>query len=272
LPNASLFDGSTLKVLGSRLVELLRLRTLPVAMRLLARPEELADIPGLRRPKTGRRFSLCQLVGQCRITGITLGVTADNLLFEGNCGAIPGLHPIGEDYLSGRKMEGVWFENLEAAREHQEAIPRLAAGKSAALAISPLRTARLDNPEVALFYGTPAQMILFINGLQWKRYQRYQFTVTGETACADSWGRALKFRTPSLSIPCFGERRYGGVAEDELLMALPPEDLACAINGLEALSKAGLRYPIPPYGMQFDPGEGMEVSYGSPAKKDRGAT
>ena len=43
----------------------------------------------------------------------------------------------------------------------------------------------------------------------------FDWSVVGELACADSWGRALKTRTPSLSIPCFAERRYGGVLDDE---------------------------------------------------------
>ena len=59
----------------------------------------------------------------------------------------------------------------------------------------------------------------------------------GESACADSWGRALKTGEPSLSIPCFAERRYGGVMDDELLMALPPSYLPKVVAGLEALSK-----------------------------------
>jgi len=266
-PIRTRFDGATLKSLGDRIMELLKLRTLPVSMKLLGDPGELGDIPGLRRPKADRRFALCQLVTQCRIVGITLGVTEENLLAGHNCGAIPGLHPLGETFLSGQELEGVWFENREAARQHQDGMPRLEGGSTGAIAMSPLRTARLDAPDIVLFYATPAQMILFINGLQWKRYRRYVFTVTGETACADSWGRALKSREPSLSLPCYGERRYGGVADEEMLMALPPGELARGIEGLEGLSKAGLRYPIPPYGMQIDPAEGMEVSYGAQRKK-----
>jgi uncharacterized protein (DUF169 family) len=267
MPESSSVDGSTLKTLGGRLVELLRLRTLPFAMKLFPDPTEMEKVPGVRRPTAGRRFTMCQLVTQSRINGLTLGVTADNLRFERNCGAIPGLNLLSEDYFSGKNTTGVWFENREAARQHQAGMPRLVAGSTGALVMSPLRAARLDAPNIVLFYGTPAQMILFVNGLQWKRYQRYTFTVTGESACADSWGRALKFREPSLSIPCFAERRYGGVAEDELLMALPPEELDRGIEGLEGLSKAGLRYPIPPYGIQADPEEGMGVSYGSQQKK-----
>ena len=52
-----------------------------------------------------------------------------------------------------------------------------------------------------------------------------------------------------------------GVADDEMLMACPPSDLATAITGLQGLSKAGLRYPIMPYGPQADPAEGMSRSY-----------
>ena len=36
------------------------------------------------------------------------------------------------------------------------------------------------------------------------------------------------------------------------------------IEGLAALSKNGLRYPIPPYGIQSDAGAGLSVSYPSP--------
>ena len=84
----------------------------------------------------------------------------------------------------------------------------------------------------------------------------------GESACADSWGRALKTREASLSIPCFAERRYGGVLDDEMLMATPPEYLAKAIEGMKALSRNGFRYPFPQYGVQQDVRAGMSVSYG----------
>jgi uncharacterized protein (DUF169 family) len=104
-------------------------------------------------------------------------------------------------------------------------------------------------------------MMYFINGLQWSDFKRFDWSVVGESACADSWGRALKTRQPSLSIPCFAERRYGGVLDDEMLMALPPECLSKAIAGMEALAKNGFRYPFPQYGIQQDPTDGMARSY-----------
>ena len=77
-----------------------------------------------------------------------------------------------------------------------------------ALAVAPLASGRLDPPDIALFYATPGAMIYFINGLQYSGYKRFDWSVVGESACADSWGRALRTREPSLSIPCFAERRF----------------------------------------------------------------
>lgn len=254
-------DGRRIAELGEQLSNLLRLRTLPIGMKLFEDLEQMAAVPGLRRPAAGKKFSTCQLVTQARLAGFTLGITHDNVPGFSNCGGVLGFNEPSELYTSGRKFEGVWFENREAAALHQAQMPRVPAGRYHGMVVSPLRSGRLDPPDICLFYANPAQMILFINGLQWKSYKRYDFSITGESACADSWGHALKTREVSLSIPCYAERRYGGVADDEMLMALPPEDLARAVEGLHGLSKAGLRYPIMPYGPQADPGEGMAKSY-----------
>jgi len=254
-------NAAALRDLATRLTELLCLRTLPIGMKLFEDTATMDAIPGLRRPTMGQHFTTCQLVTQSRIGGLTLGIVGENLMPGGNCGAVPGIAPLSHEHGSGERMDGVWFQNREAAAAHQRGMPRVAAGRYQGLAVSPLRTVRLDPPDIVLFYATPAQMILFINGLQWRSYRRYQFEVTGESACADSWGRALATREVCLSIPCYAERRYGGVADDEMLMALPPAELARAIEGLNGLSKAGLRYPILPFSVNANPMAGMARSY-----------
>ena len=50
--------------------------------------------------------------------------------------------------------------------------------------------------------------------------------------------------------------------EDELLMAIPPSYHPKVIDGLTALSRIGLRYPIPQYGVNADARAGLGVSYG----------
>jgi len=253
--------ASEIAHLANELNHLLRLRTNAIGMKLFTDLDAMNAIPGLRRPTKGKTFSTCQLVSQARLAGFTLAVTLDSIPGNSSCSSVIGLDTVGEIYTSGRKMNGVWFQNQEAAAAHQAQMPRVEAKGYVGLVAAPLRAARLDPPDICLFYANPAQMILFINGLQWKNYKRFDFSITGESACADSWGHALKTRKASLSIPCFAERRYGGVADDEMLMACPPEDFAKAVEGLHGLSKAGLRYPIVPFSAQVEPAEGMAKSY-----------
>jgi len=237
---------------------LLRLRTTPIGMKLFETVAEMEAVPRLRRPSAIHTTD--QVVGQASRNGWTVGVTMDDLV-GAQCGVVIGLHPRDDEWLSGERMHGVWFGTREDASAHQHAMDVVPFGSYQAMAVSPLASGRLEPPDVCLIYATPAQMILFINGLQWTGYRKLEWGCVGESACADSWGRALKSGEPSLSIPCYAERRYGGVMEDELLMAIPPHFLPPIIEGLEALSRNGLRYPIPQYGIQSDARAGLGVSY-----------
>ena len=199
---------------------LLRLRTTPIGMKLFERREDMEAIPKIRRPSAIHTTD--QIVGQAARNGWTVGITAEDLV-GAQCSTVIGLHPRSDEWLSGKNMAGVWFSNREESSAHQHAMDVVPFGRYEAMAVSPLAAGRLTPPDICLIYATPAQMILFINGLQWTGYKKLNWGCVGESACADSWGRALATGEPSLSIPCFAERRYGGVMEDELLMALPPD-------------------------------------------------
>ena len=249
------FDGPAVV---EDLNRLLRLRTTPIGMKLFTSEEEMAAIPRIRRPKDVHTTD--QIVGQASRNGWTVGITAKDLV-GAQCSTVIGLHPRSPDWLNGDRMTGVWYATQEDAAAHQAAMDVVPSEQYEAMAVSPLASGRLNPPDICLIYATPAQMILFINGLQWTGYKKLDWGCVGESACADSWGRALSTGEPSLSIPCFAERRYGGVMEDELLMAIPPDFLPKTIQGLEALSRNGLRYPIPQYGVNNDVRAGMGVSY-----------
>lgn len=250
---------SDLPKIAATLERLLRLRSIPFAMKLFESVEAMEAVPKIRRPQ-GSVHTLDQIVAQAARLGWTVGITAQDLVGD-QCRAVVGLGGQDDKWRSGAHMKGVWFATLEDAGRHQAAMNVVPVGRYTAVAVSPLASGRLDPPDIALFYATPGAMIYFINGLQWSGYRRFDWSAVGESACADSWGRALKTREPSLSIPCFAERRYGGVLDDEMLMALPPALLLKAIAGMEALAKNGFRYPFAQYGIQQDVRAGMAVSY-----------
>ncbi|MCP5128896.1 MAG: DUF169 domain-containing protein [Pseudomonadales bacterium] len=239
----------------------LRLRTTPVGMKRFRQATELDQIPRLRRPPPGEKFATDQMVGQSRWLGYTLGFTMDNLVGS-QCGAVVGLHPRDEEFLSGNAFNGVWYGDLESSAKHQREMSCASYGEYEALVTSPLTSGRIDNPDICLIYGTPGQMITLMNGLQHRNYKKYTFTCVGESSCADSWGNALRTGEPSLSIPCYAERKFGGVQDDELLVALPPSFLPPIVEGLAALSRNGLRYPIPNHGLDKSPLASMAYSYG----------
>jgi uncharacterized protein (DUF169 family) len=250
--------GTDLPKIAATLERLLRLRAIPFGMKLFESVEAMEAIPKIRRP--GSVHTMDQIVAQAARLGWTVGVTTQDLVGD-QCRAVVGLGGQDDKWRSGQHMKGVWFATLEDAGRHQAAMNVVPLGTYAAVAVSPLASGRLDPPDIALFYATPGAMIYFVNGLQWSGYKRFDWSVVGESSCADSWGRALKTREPSLSIPCFAERRYGGVLDDEMLMALPPAMLVKAIAGMEALAKNGFRYPFAQYGIQQDVRAGMAVSY-----------
>jgi uncharacterized protein (DUF169 family) len=239
---------------------LLRLKTTIIGMKLFERVEDMAAVPRIRRPNAVHTTD--QIVSMASRLGWTVGITADDLV-GAQCRAVIGLAPQDEDWLSGERYVGVWHATAADARARQEALSVVPHGRYRAMAVAPLASGRLDPPDIVLIYATPGQMIILINGLQWRNYRKFDWSVVGETACADSWGRALATGEPSLSLPCYAERRYGGVPDEEMLMALPPRYLDTAIAGMTALAANGLRYPIAPYGIQSDVRAGMGVSYDS---------
>jgi uncharacterized protein (DUF169 family) len=246
------------KLVGD-LERLLRLRSVPFGMKLFESRADMEAIPRIRRPKAVH--TLDQVVAQAARLGWTVGITTEDLV-GAQCRAVVGLGNAKDPkWRSGQHMVGVWYETVEDATAHQTAMNCVEDGHYEAIALAPLAAGRLNPPDIALFYATPGAMMYFINGLQWSGYKKFDWGVVGESACADSWGRALRTKQPSLSIPCFAERRYGGVLDEEMLMALPPDQLQKAIVGMEALAKNGFRYPFPQYGIQQDVRDGMGVSY-----------
>lgn len=256
--DATPYDYPTLV---AELNALLKLQATLVGLKRYASVEALDHIPKLRRPDPAHKLNLDQIVGQSRWLGYTLGITAENLTGP-QCSAVVGLTPRDEGFLGGQYLAGVWFASVEDSAAHQQAMACAPHGGHEALAVSPLVSGRLGNPDICLIYATPGQMILLINGLQWSGYRKLAFTCVGESACADSWGNALKTGEPSLSLPCYAERKFGGVQDNELLMALPPAYLPRAIAGLKALAGNGLRYPIPNNGLEVSPMAAMRKNYG----------
>ena len=234
---------------------LLHLRTYPIAYKRLEKLEELEKIPRVRRFERG--FSFCQVPTLVRMGGWTVGVTRDNFDEPAtHCARINGLLATTEEEIvrKAAQFATVWFATVEEARKQMDALPLIPPGEAVVLA--PLASGKFD-PDVILIYGTPAQLMMLMCGLQFKHFERFQFFFIGEGACSDGLAQCYNSGKPALAIPCFGERKFGGVADDELVLALPPGMMGRAIDGLQGLWSRGLRYPILPFGTECNPSGAM---------------
>jgi dephospho-CoA kinase len=240
-----------------RMELLMRLKSFPVAFKLLDKKEALAEVPFLRR--MNHKVTLCQLITIVRTYDWTVGADLDDFISP-MCPSIIGLTALPEVVRDGTFRSIVWTKTREDSRKFENSIPRLPAGKYQAAALAPLVYNPFD-PDIVLIYGNPAQMILLINALQFEDYEVMEFYCVGESSCSDVIARCYLRGKPSLSIPCYGERRYGHAQDDELVMALPAGMMEKALRGLEALYKRGIRYPISHAGAELDVTYAFPMSY-----------
>ena len=231
-----------------RMEFLMRLKSFPVAFKLLKKKEMLSEIPFLRRME--HKVTLCQLITIVRTYDWTVGADLDDFIFP-QCPSILGLTDLPEVYKDGTFRSIVWTKTREDGRKYEHSIPRLPLGQYEAVALAPLVYNPFD-PDIVLIYANPAQMMLFINALQFEDYEIMEFYCVGEGSCSDAIVRCYLRGKPSLTIPCYGERRYGHAQDDELVIALPASIMEKALRGLEALYKRGIRYPISHAGVELD--------------------
>ena len=235
---------------AGELYRMLRVRTAPVAYRRFEKAEDLNPLKNVYRLPHLSTF--CQALFMARVQMRTVGITQTDTLWD-RCMRIHGLKTATEQSMREESsvMGRTWFSNPDEAYAQQRDYPRISEG--GAIAVSPLAKEAIE-PEVVLIFGNPAQVMMILCGLQKEKYERYSFSFIGEGACADSLAQCYVRGKPSVGIPCYGERAIGQVADDELVVALPPAEVSKAISGMQRLAAVGLRYPISFMGGSMDIG------------------
>lgn len=241
-----------------RMEMLMRLKSFPVAFRMLEDREELSRIPFMRRME--KKVTLCQMITMVRNFDWTVGAEVDDFMTP-TCPSILGLTDIPEVYKDGTFRSIVWVKTKEEGKKYEASIPRLPVGKYEAVVMAPLVYGPFE-PDIALIYANPAQMMLLINALQFEDYEVMQFFCVGESSCSDAIARCYLDGKPSLSIPCYGERRYGHAQDEDMVMAVPAGMMDKALRGMEALYRRGIRYPISYAGAETDVAGAFPMSYG----------
>ena len=234
--------------LSKELVSTLRLKTDPVAFGRLEKAADLEKIKNVTR--IPHLFTFCQAVFLARTNRITVGVTKDDKM-NIRCMRLHGVRHASEKTMraEAEMLSTTWFPNPEEA--YQQQLDSFRVPVAEAIVISPLDKEKIE-PEVVLVFGNAAQMMMLLCGLQKEKYEKFTFHFVGEGACSDSLGECYKTGKPQLAIPCYGERSMGQASDDEISLALPPNDIPRALAGLKKLAKVGFKYPIGYVGAMAD--------------------
>ncbi|MFC1884120.1 dephospho-CoA kinase [Thermodesulfobacteriota bacterium] len=242
-----------------RIELLMRLKSFPVGFKMLEKREELSKIPFMRRPD--HKVTLCQLITLVRNFDWTVGADLDDFM-NPTCPSIIGLTDVPAVSKDGTFRSIVWVKTKEDGRKYEASIPRMPLNKYEAVVMAPIVYNPFE-PDIVLIYANPAQMMLLINSLQFEDYEVMQFFCVGESSCSDAIARCYLSGKPSLTIPCYGERRYGHAQDEDLVMAIPAGMIEKALDGMEALYRRGIRYPISYAGAERDLTTAFPLSYGA---------
>ena len=104
-----------------RMELLLRLKSFPVAFKLLEKTEDLARLPYLRR--VSHKSTLCQLISLVRSFDWTVGADLDDFLYS-MCPSIIGLTEVPELMRDGTFRSLVWTKTREDGKKYENSRSR----------------------------------------------------------------------------------------------------------------------------------------------------
>jgi uncharacterized protein (DUF169 family) len=257
----------SISCITGELERLLRLRSYPVGVKRLKDKNEVEE--ALKSFNGWKKFEHqprgCQIITMARTIGWPFLLTEETLASCGFAWAI-GLGSEPPEETAGNVV-GTWFKTIEDAKKWRAGFYRVP-GTIEGLLMAPVNL-NLFMPDLIWVYGSPSQIIILINAIQWSGYERLEFSCTGESSCMDAPHQCYVTGKPSLGLPCYGERWFGGAKEEEISMAIPVEQMEKVLQGLKALHDTGYRYPIPSTSSETSTDQAMAKMYGSGKLEER---
>ncbi|RLA87160.1 MAG: hypothetical protein DRG40_01070 [Deltaproteobacteria bacterium] len=243
--------------LGGKLRELVRLLSMPVAVKLLKGKEPPA---GARRPlrDLGVKMAPCQGAAMARRYGWTVAFGREDV----GCGI--AAHTYGWERVKGEEGAIDFFFRMryavdrDAAREIVEGFPLLELGDDLVVVYSPLERTKVE-PDVVLIYANPAQMMRLIHGATYHTGKPLGGSFSGRAAsCTEGVIGAYLGRDTRVVVPGNGDRVWATCQDDEMILAVHASRIRELVEGLEETHKGGIRYPIPAY-LRYQPEVGFTV-------------
>lgn len=234
----------------------LRLKTFPVAVKLL---EQESDIPqGAIRPLEdfGYHLSLCQAFQLSRREGQAIAMLKEDMwCFEPVVGY--GLAEPPKYFLQGHNRYPSDVATLEAGSHYAHEFPRLEVGKYVGVVSAPLKTSNFE-PDVVMIYADSAQLSLLLLGREYKEGYNLKCALSAHAACVYAVVPAVQSGECQVAVPCRGDRYSAMAGDNEMIFTIPRQKLEDLMVGLRHLDSTGSRLPR---GYRFQPEYPLSESY-----------
>jgi uncharacterized protein (DUF169 family) len=220
------------------------LATDPVGVRMVRTSKELIEIEDA---KLLTKTALCQMALMARYykeEGIT-AAAAEGIKCVWGASAVGMMR--SPERLSRGDLYMQFVADQDAARRMHSAIGMMGDDERsyAGIHFAPLGLMTPD-PDAIVMYVTPAQALRLIIGMLYKEGGAIRTEITGQASLCASIARAVRDKEMSIDIPCVGDRSYGLVTENEMLVAFPPEKVEDLLEGLRRTEHTA-SHPFKPF-------------------------
>lgn len=225
---------------GEELEKRLRLKTFPVAVKML---EKEGDIPeGAKRPLRdfGYHLATCQAFSMSRREGMLIAMMKEDMWCPESVIGL-GLAEPPEYFFDGHyRLPAV--KTLEAGSVWAHEFPRFEAGKYIGVVSAPLTIANFE-PDVVVIYCNSTQLKILLNAAGYKEGHELTCTVGAMGACVYSVVPTIQSGKCQVSVPCGGDKSYAMSQDDEMIFTSPMAKVEELLSAFKAFSEFGLRIP-----------------------------
>ncbi len=225
-------DVNEINRYGQELIKHLKIRTSPVAVKLIPQGGEIPE--GIKR--ADEDMTHCQFVDKARRTREEFYTLNENQVCKVGAGTM-GLGAIPEHLVSGELYykEFELFSTLGASRRTVEMIPTLPPNSTKAVLYSPLEKTSFV-PDIVMVSGNPKQMMLLTQAAMYRTGGRLETSFAGaQSVCSDGVVQIYKKGKVGVTLGCSGSRAYATLMDEEMIMGIPIELLANVIYGLKQI-------------------------------------
>lgn len=213
----------------------LRLKTFPLAVKLLEKEEDIPERAIRPKKDLGHHIALCVALSMSRREGTILAMLKEDMwCFDPVIGL--GLAEPPEYFLEGYNRFPESARTLEAGKNWACAFPRLKCGKYIGIMSAPLKTANFA-PDLIIIYCDSAQLTQLLMAANCKDGRDITSRLSSVAACVYATIPTMQSREYQVTPPCAGDSRHAMSQDNEIIFTAPIEKAGDLITGLRYLEE-----------------------------------